>query len=256
MDKKAVVHMGSLLFALVVALSLFVHASDQDGIIAMPEKGDPYREDRERMVRVDIARTGWGREGVKDKAVLEAMRTVPRHAFVPDRQRHRAYADGPLPIGYGQTISQPYIVAYMTAMLNPKKDHKVLEIGTGSGYQAAVLAEIVKEVYTIEIVPELGASAKKRLKDLGYVNVTTRVGDGYFGWKEHGPFDAIIVTAAASHIPPPLVEQLKPGGRMAIPVGPPLQVQHLMLLEKLKDGSIVKRNVMAVSFVPFTRGKK
>jgi len=256
MDKKAVVHTGSVLFALVVALSLVVHASEQDGSIAKPEKEDPYREDRERMVRVDIVRTGWGREGVKDKAVLEAMRTVPRHEFVPQGQRRRAYADGPLPIGYGQTISQPYIVAYMTDMLKPKKDHKVLEIGTGSGYQAAVLAEIVKQVYTIEIVPELGASAKKRLEDLGYGNVTARVGDGYFGWKEHGPFDAIIVTAAASHIPPPLVEQLKPGGRMAIPVGPPLQVQYLMLLEKLEDGSVIKRNVMPVRFVPLTRGKK
>ena len=256
MDKKAVVHTGSVLFALVVALSLVVHASEQDGSIAKPVKEDPYREDRERMVRVDVARTGWGREGVKDKAVLEAMGTVPRHEFVPQGQRHRAYADGPLPIGYGQTISQPYIVAYMTDMLKPKKEHKVLEIGTGSGYQAAVLAEIVKQVYTIEIVPELGESAKKRLEDLGYGNVTVRVGDGYFGWKEHGPFDAIIVTAAASHIPPPLVEQLKPGGRMAIPVGPPLQVQHLMLLEKLEDGSVVKRNVMPVRFVPLTRGRE
>ena len=256
MGRKAVVRTGSLLLACVVPLSLVAYASEQNGGAPKPEKEDPYREDRERMVRVDIARTGWGRQGVKDKTVLEAMRSVPRHAFVPDRQRRRAYADAPLPIGYGQTISQPYIVAYMTDMLKPEKDHKVLEIGTGSGYQAAVLAEIVKEVYTIEIVPELGESARKRLKDLGYGNVTARVGDGYFGWKEHGPFDAIIVTAAASHIPPPLVEQLKPGGRMAIPVGPPLQVQHLMLLEKIEDGSVVKRNVMTVRFVPLTRGKK
>jgi len=256
MDWKTVVRTGSLILACVVPLSLVAYASEQNGGAPTPQDEQPYREARQRMVRVDIARTQWGRQGVKDNAVLEAMRAVPRHLFVPQRQRRRAYADGPLPIGYGQTISQPYIVAYMTAMLKPKRDHNVLEIGTGSGYQAAVLAEIVKHVHTIEIVPELGAAAKKRLKDIGYDNVTARVGDGYFGWKEHAPFDAIIVTAAASHIPPPLVEQLKPGGRMAIPVGPPLQVQHLMLIEKLEDGSVVKRNVMPVRFVPFTRAKQ
>ena len=205
------------------------------------------------MVREDIARSWLGRDGVKDKAVLDAMRTVPRHEFVPKKSRDRAYADGPLPIGHGQTISQPYIVAYMTKMLEPKKDHVVLEIGTGSAYQAAILAGLVKQVYTIEVIPELGEPASQRLKDLGYANVEVRVGDGYNGWKEHAPFDAIIVTAAASHIPPPLVEQLKPGGRMAIPVGPPMQVQHLMLVEKRADGTVVQRNVMPVRFVPLTR---
>jgi len=231
-------------------------APEEDPTAAQVQKPDPFREDRERMVREDIARTGWGREGVRDETVLQVMRTVPRHEFVPEGRRRRAYADNPLPIGHGQTISQPYIVAYMTAMLKLEKEHKVLEIGTGSAYQAAVLAEIVEKVCSIEIIPELAKSAKKRLKDLGYENVTTRLGDGYFGWREEAPFDAIIVTAAASHIPPPLVEQLKPGGRMAIPVGPPFQLQHLMLLEKLKDGSVVKRSVMPVGFVPLTRGKR
>ena len=249
---------GALLVAVAVALGLFaagvsVLAGDDD---AAQEEKDPYRERRLGMVREDIARSGWYRTGVKDKAVLEAMRTVARHKFVPDRLLRRAYSDGPLPIGYGQTISQPYIVAYMTEMLKPKKDHVVLEIGTGSGYQAAVLAEIVKEVYSIEVIPELGESAKKRLKDLGCTNVEIRVGDGYDGWKEHAPFDAIIVTAAASHIPPPLIEQLKPGGCMAIPVGPPMQVQQLLLVEKRDDGKVVQRSEMPVRFVPLVRKSK
>ena len=183
----------------------------------------------------------------------KAMRTVPRHKFVPKKLVKRAYDDRALHIDYGQTISQPYVVAYMTEMLRPKNDHVVLEVGTGSGYQAAVLAGIVKEVYTIEIVKELAESAEKRLKELGYKNVHVRFGDGYHGWKEHGPYDAVIVTAAASHIPPPLIEQLKPGGRMAIPVGPPFTVQSLMLVEKKEDGSVTQRNVMAVQFVPLTR---
>jgi protein-L-isoaspartate(D-aspartate) O-methyltransferase len=214
---------------------------------------DPYLERRERMVRDDIAGSTWGRGGVKDKVVLEAMRTVPRHKFVPDSALSEAYADHPLPIGYGQTISQPYIVAYMTAMLKPEKDAVVLEIGAGSGYQAAVLAQIVKQVYTVEIVPELAESAKKRLAALEYKNIEVRAGDGYNGWPEHAPFDAIIVTAAASHIPPPLVEQLKPGARMAIPVGPPFQVQQLMLVEKRQDGTVVQRSEMPVQFVPLLR---
>jgi len=223
------------------------------GFAQTPE--DPYQAERERMVREDIAKESFfGRDPVRNPAVLEVMRKVPRHRFVPQDLIRHAYADGPLRIGYGQTISQPYIVAYMTEMLQPDKEHVVLEVGTGSGYQAAVLAELVKEVYTIEIVPELGQQAKERLETLGYKNVHTRVGDGYFGWKEHAPFDAIIVTAAASHIPPPLVEQLKPGGRMAIPVGPPMQTQQLLLIEKRADGSILQRSVMPVSFVPLTGG--
>jgi len=228
------------------------------GVAENEAKRDPFREQRERMVREDIAPRGFfiGRDPVEAKPVLQAMRTVPRHEFVPPNQRKRAYADHPLPIGYGQTISQPYIVAYMTEMLQLEAAAVALEIGTGSGYQAAVLAEIAKAVYTIEIVPELGHAAAERLKRLGYKNVEARTGDGYYGWSEHAPYDAIIVTAAASHIPPPLIEQLKPGGRMAIPVGPPMRVQYLMLVEKRPDGTTVQRNVMPVRFVPLTRGAR
>jgi len=216
---------------------------------------DPYAKDRERMVSEDIAKGGlFDREAVTDETVLGAMRAVPRHEFVPVDLRENAYADRPLPIGYGQTISQPYIVASMTETLKLKPGDKVLEIGTGSGYQAAVLAAIAKEVFTIEIVPQLGASAAKELKDLGYKNVNARIGDGYYGWKENAPFDAIIVTAAASHIPPPLIEQLKPGGRMVIPVGTPFNVQHLSLLEKTGDGKVRQRRFMPVRFVPLTGG--
>ncbi|NIA14756.1 MAG: protein-L-isoaspartate(D-aspartate) O-methyltransferase [Nitrospiraceae bacterium] len=218
------------------------------------ESQDPYQARRERMVEKDIAGSSWGRTGVKDEAVLRAMRTVPRHKFVPQNLVRAAYADGPLPIGHGQTISQPYIVATMTELLKLDPEDVVLEIGTGSGYQAAVLAEIVKKVFTIEIVKTLGEQTQKRLEKLGYDKVEAKVGDGYFGWPEHAPYDAIIVTAAASHIPPPLIEQLKPGGRMVIPVGAPLQLQHLMLIEKRDDGTVVKRAIMAVRFVPLTGG--
>ena len=203
--------------------------------------------ERETMVKRDIQM-----RGVRDERVLEAMRTVPRHEFVPQDLVRRAYADSPLPIGFGQTISQPYIVAAMTEMLQLGPDSVVLEIGTGSGYQAAILSPLVRHVYSIEIIPELGERATERLARLGYDNVTVRVGDGYFGWKEHGPFDAVIVTAASSHIPPPLVEQLKPGGRMILPVGPPMMVQNLMLVEKAEDGAVTQRNTMAVRFVPLT----
>ena len=216
---------------------------------------DPYKAKRDYMVEHDIARSAWSREGVKDEAVLRAMREVPRHLFVPPNLVDQAYSDRPLPIGHGQTISQPYVVAYMTEMLKPKPDAVALEIGTGSGYQAAVLGALVKNVYSIEIVAPLGKEAKERLKKLGHDNVEVKTGDGYFGWEEHGPYDAIIVTCAASHIPPPLVEQLKPGGRMVIPVGPPLQVQQLVLVEKREDGTIRRKSVMAVRFVPLTRGK-
>ncbi|MBI2435784.1 MAG: protein-L-isoaspartate(D-aspartate) O-methyltransferase [Candidatus Hydrogenedentes bacterium] len=219
------------------------------------ENADPHAVERERMVRQDIASDALGRAGIKDPAVLKAMSAVKRHEFVPAALRGQAYADRPLPIGHGQTISQPYIVAAMTEMLKPEKDDVALEIGTGSGYQAAVLSTLVKQVYSIEIMAELGEQAAARLKKLGYGNVETRVGDGYFGWKEHGPFDAIIVTAASTHIPPPLIEQLKPGGRMVIPVGPPFQVQQLMLLEKQADSAIKQRSLMPVQFVPLTRSK-
>ncbi|MFQ5774044.1 MAG: protein-L-isoaspartate(D-aspartate) O-methyltransferase [Kiloniellaceae bacterium] len=185
-------------------------------------------------------------------AVLEAMGRVPRHEFVPENLRGRAYEDRPLPIGYGQTISQPYIVALMTDLLAPAPGMKVLEVGTGSGYQAAVLAALGIEVYTVEIVPQLGRQARARLERLGYGAIETRIGDGYYGWPEAAPFDGLLVTAAAGHVPPPLVRQLKPGGRMVIPVGPPFMVQQLVLVTKAEDGTVRTRQLLPVSFVPLT----
>ena len=204
-------------------------------------------EQREGMVRVDIA----GR-GVRDAAVLAAMRKVPRHEFVPERMRFMAYADQPLPIGQDQTISQPYIVGAMTELARITPESIVLEVGTGSGYQAAVLAEIVKAVYTIEIIPELGTTAAQRLTTMGYTNIEVRVGDGYLGWPEHAPFDAIIVTAGAEHVPAPLLEQMKTGARMVIPVGGADEVQNLMVIERGADGCYKTNNVMPVRFVPLT----
>ena len=219
------------------------------------QEADEYRDARLLMVRQQIASRLGGRSPVTDTAVLRAMETVPRHRFVRPGDVDRAYSDRPLPIGQGQTISQPYIVAAMTEMLQVVRGDVVLEIGTGSGYQAAVLAEITDSVYTIEVVEPLGRAAARRLSELGYGSVRALVGDGYFGWPGHPPFDGIIVTAAASHIPPPLVEQLKPGARMVIPVGAPFQVQSLMLVEKQRDGSVMQWNMGAVRFVPLTRGE-
>jgi protein-L-isoaspartate(D-aspartate) O-methyltransferase len=187
-----------------------------------------------------------------DASILGAMREVPRHELVPEDVRPAAYANRPLPIGYGQTISQPFIVALMTDLARPDKDDVVLEIGTGSGYQAAVLSRLVDRVYSIEIVEPLARRATERLHSLGYNNITVRQGDGYHGWPEHAPFDAILVTAAASHIPPPLVGQLKPGGRMVIPVGPAFMAQNLMLVEKDSNGKVQTRVLLPVSFVPLT----
>ncbi len=216
---------------------------------------NPYKKERTEMVRRQIASGGFfGRDAVEDQKVLEAIRSVPRHKFVPARLRDVAYSDRPLPIGHGQTISQPYIVAMMTELLELDANSKVLEIGTGSGYQAAVLAEITDHVYTIEIIPELAETAAETLKNCGYNEVHTRIGDGYYGWESEAPFDAIIVTAAASHIPPPLLEQLDVGGRMVVPVGPPMHTQKLMVVTKDDDGTVRKRSVMPVRFVPFTRG--
>ena len=192
--------------------------------------------------------------GINDQEVLRALSTVPRHLFVPEYLRRQAYVDGPLPISHGQTISQPYIVAYMTEILRIKPQHRILEIGTGSGYQAAVLAELTDRVYTMEIIPELADTAGRRLKETGYGRVNARQGDGYHGWPEAAPFDAIMVTAAAEFIPPPLLQQLKEGGRMIIPVGSPFYVQHLMLVEK-KQGKITTRSMMPVRFVPFRRAQ-
>ncbi|MBN1510311.1 MAG: protein-L-isoaspartate(D-aspartate) O-methyltransferase [Sedimentisphaerales bacterium] len=205
------------------------------------------REQRVEMVQWQIEA-----RDVKDPNVLKAMRLVPRHAFVPTGQRAHAYADQPLPIGHGQTISQPYVVAFMTEALRLNRNSIVLEIGTGSGYQAAVAAEIAKEVYTIEIVEPLARSAAQLLDDLGYTNVHVKAGDGYYGWPEKGPFDAIIGTAAAERIPRPLIEQLRNGGRMILPVESTLGFQHLILITKDERGEIHQEKVMPVLFVPMT----
>ena len=205
---------------------------------------DPYGQKRQEMIDHDIR----GR-GIRDKAVLDAMGKIPRHLFVDKSLMHKAYADHPLPIGEGQTISQPYVVALMTEALHLKPTDKVLEIGTGSGYQTAVLAEIVDEVYSIEIRKALADMAAQRLTALGYRNVRVKYADGYFGWKEHAPFDAIIITAAANHIPPPLLKQLDEGGRLIIPLGSTLFHQTLTLVKK-KEGDLDAEQMGAVSFVP------
>jgi len=195
------------------------------------------------------------RRGVRDTSVLRAVERVPRELFVDPAFADHAYQDMALPIDCGQTISQPYIVALMTDLLRPKAEDRVLEIGTGSGYQAAVLAKLVKTVYTIEIIAELGQQAAQRLQRLGYENVTVRTADGYFGWEEEAPFDGIVVTAAADHIPPPLIRQLKPGGRMVIPVGSRFMVQQLVLVEKDAEGATTTRQILPVLFVPLTGGR-
>ncbi|KAF0181626.1 MAG: protein-L-isoaspartate(D-aspartate) O-methyltransferase [Limisphaerales bacterium] len=215
-----------------------------------PEKDRDFTTARQRMLHDQL--TGPGR-GIKDARVLAAMRTVPRHEFVPEDVRFSAYDDRPLPIGHGQTISQPFIVAFMTEQLKPQPTDKVLEVGTGSGYQAAVLSGLVKAVFTIEIVEPLAKRAAAGLHRLGYTNVLVRAGDGYQGWPEHAPFDAIIVTCAPDRIPQPLVEQLKEGGRMIIPVGPEGGLQELYLLEK-RGGELKQQAVLPVRFVPMTRG--
>jgi len=202
--------------------------------------------------RLDMTAQQIESRGVKDAAVVAAMQQVPRHWFVPDRFRHAAYDDRPLPIGHDQTISQPYIVAFMTDSLDLEADSRVLEIGTGSGYQAAVLAEITPHVYTIEIVKPLAERAAAVFTQRGYDSIQSRIGDGYQGWPEHAPFDAIIVTCAPERIPPKLIEQLKPGGRMCIPVGTEKGVQELVLVTKQKDGQLDRQHLLPVRFVPMT----
>jgi protein-L-isoaspartate(D-aspartate) O-methyltransferase len=216
-------------------------------LILAPAQDERYSRALNAMVEDQL-----GARGITDAKVLKAMREVPRHLFVPESQKEYAYDDRPLPIGEGQTISQPLVVAYMTEVIRPDAKDKVLEIGTGSGYQAAVLAEIVQEVYTLEIIPELAREAGQLLRDLGYDNVHSKRSDGYYGWQQHAPFDAIVVTAAAEEIPPPLIEQLADGGRMVIPVGARFSIQNLVLVEKVR-GRIEKTNLMPVRFVPFTR---
>ena len=211
------------------------------------------RQELVDIIKADVVETHafLGQESL-DGRVLDAIAKVPRHEFVPDDQRPYAYENRPLSIGYGQTISQPYIVAIMTDLLKPKKTDRVLEIGTGSGYQAAILAELVDSVYTIEIVKELGEIATENLKKSGYSTVHTRTGDGYYGWENEAPFDGIVVTAVASHIPPPLIKQLKPGGRMVIPVGGQFMMQYLVLVTKDADNNITTRQILPVRFVPLT----
>lgn len=222
---------------------------------ASPETNDGWAAARERMIRQIERHDAFVRdEGQRiDGPVLDAMRQVPRHLFVPEALQARSYEDQALPIDNQQTISQPYIVALMTDLLATGPDHIVLEVGTGSGYQAAVLSHLVRHVYSIEIIAPLAAEAAERLSGLGYGNVTVRQGDGYMGWPEAGPFDGIMVTAGADHIPQPLVDQLKPGGRLVIPVGSSAGNQQLVLLQKDRQGRIRKQQVLPVAFVPFTR---
>ncbi len=233
--------------AAIVLVTLSCRTRNQP--LTISPSADPFIEKRERMVTVQLE----GRD-ITDPDVLRAMHRVPRHEFVPDDQVNYAYDDHPLPIGEGQTISQPYIVALMTQAVQVKSGDRVLEIGTGSGYQAAVLAELTDEVYTVEIIETLGEQAANRLRELGYSQIHAQVGDGYFGWEEHAPYDVIVVTCAPDHIPRPLVSQLNVGGRMVVPVGPPGAYQSLWLLEKQADGSVQRRNLGGVSFVPMTGG--
>ncbi|MBK5941753.1 protein-L-isoaspartate(D-aspartate) O-methyltransferase [Halochromatium roseum] len=225
---------------------VLLHA-DAPGPEGRPTFGAAREEERERMVERQIAR-----RGVSDEAVLAAMRSVPRHAFVPPDLHDRAYADSPLPIGHGQTISQPFIVAFMSETLQLAPGDRVLEIGTGSGYQAAILGAMGVEVVTIEIIRPLAEQAAALLDKLGYDNITAIHGDGYHGYQALAPYDAIIVTAAAQHVPPPLIEQLKPGQRMVIPVGRAGWTQNLLLVTKTEEGQTRTRNLMSVTFVPLT----
>jgi protein-L-isoaspartate(D-aspartate) O-methyltransferase len=242
--------MALLLVVLARPPDLAASGRSEAGAPAGPAAGPGAAEragERRRMVDQQIEA-----RGVRDPRVLEAMRVVPRHLFVPADLADSAYDDTPLPIGYGQTISQPYIVAYMTEALGLRPGDKVLEVGTGSGYQAAVLAMLTPEVYTVEIIAPLAERAGERLLGLGYSAVRTRLGDGYYGWEEAAPFDAIIVTAACGHVPPPLVQQLAPGGRIIIPVGGVYEVQLLVMVTKATDGSLGTRELLPVRFVPLT----
>ena len=219
---------------------------------------DDRATQRGRMVDeiATVARSAAAESGKPtiSSGVIAAMNRVPRHRFVPPEQERAAYENRPLPIGHGQTISQPYIVALMTDFMRIEPNHVVLEVGTGSGYQAAILAELARDVCTIEIVEPLAVEADRRLRQHGYTRVRTKVGDGYYGWEDCGPFDSIIVTAAASHVPPPLIRQLKTGGRMVIPIGTAFLTQQLMLVDKNADGTLVTRQVLPVRFVPLTGG--
>lgn len=243
-------------FAMTLAGIAMFGAAPRDARAQRPRVDVEQRREMVEVVRGSFwASRRPGMPGRMSEAVASAMRTVPRHEFVPEAERRNAYENRPLPIGYGQTISQPYIVALMTELAQLGPGARALEIGTGSGYQAAVLAQMGVAVSTIEIVPQLGRAAAQRLARLGYESVAARIGDGYHGWPGAEPFDAILVTAAASHVPPPLVQQLKPGGRMVIPVGPPFVVQQLVLVTKDASGGVRTRQLLPVRFVPLTRAE-
>ena len=240
-----------ILIASIIFLSTISGVSQHRPIDLVPHPAFSERvEERERMVRKEIENYSF--RPVKDPFVLEAMRRVPRHVFIPERFRRDSYINSPKMIGYNQTISQPYIVASMTEMLKLEREHKILEVGTGSGYQAAILAELCDHVYTIEIIPQLGQQADKLLFELGYRNVHVKIGDGYEGWPEHAPFDRIIVTCAPEDIPEPLVEQLKPEGMIVIPVGRQMGVQYLVVVTKDEEGNIDRKDQYPVQFVPMT----
>jgi protein-L-isoaspartate(D-aspartate) O-methyltransferase len=231
------------------------------GLTGASSRGDPadaYGKAREKLlaeIAQDVRDTAaYLNRRELDERVMQALARVPRHEFVPASARAAAYENRPLPIGHGQTISQPYIVAIMTDLVEPRPGCRAFELGTGSGYQAAILSELCENVYTVEIVEPLGVAARARLERLGRSNIEVRLGDGYYGWAEHAPFDVIVVTAVASHIPPPLIKQLKPGGRMILPVGTRFTTQQLVLVSKGEDGHITTRQVLPVAFVPLTGG--
>ena len=239
---------GSLCTALLVVFGAASSASAPDSYMAAR---NALLAEIERDVR-DTAQ--YLNKRALDERVMGALAKVPRHEFVPADERESAYENRPLPIGHGQTISQPYIVAIMSDLVEPKDGCRALEVGTGSGYQAAILSELCEQVFTLEIIDALGTQARARLKQLGFANVEVRIGDGYYGWAEHAPFDVIVVTAVASHVPPPLLKQLKPGGSMILPVGTRFTTQQLVLIRKAADGHITTRQILPVAFVPLTGG--
>jgi len=245
----------NMIRVLVLLAAAIQIGSGSDLLAAAPPEPPAFAErQKERDLMVRVGFKGFGRTAIADPAVIRSMERVPRHFFVPEAAKPLSYQDGPLPIGYGQTISQPYVVALMTQALGLKSGMKVLEIGSGSGYQAAVLAEITPHVLTIEIIKPLYEVAKNRLEQLRYDSVKISLGDGYYGWKEFAPFDRIIVTCAALHIPPPLFEQLKPGGKMVIPVGGNFETQRLLLVTKDESGGRSSQTLELVRFVPLIRG--
>ncbi len=248
---KALVTFFAAVTAVLLSSSVLLPGAADGWFFGKQPTSKDFETLREAMVSDQIVA-----RGVRHEGVLQAMRSTPRHLFVPEDRMPSAYEDRPLPIGNGQTISQPYIVAYMTEILQPDGSGTVLEVGTGSGYQAAVLSPLYRKVYTIEIIPGLAESAKARLRNLGFTNVEVRTGDGYAGWPDKAPFDAIMVTAAAGHIPPPLIAQLKAKGRMVIPVGSPSMIQHIILVEKDQKGNITTKSLLPVRFVPLTGGRQ